>query len=182
MTTHPNAFSASTLPLSLYAKRALEFGILPDQPALSGRYLRMLEETLDEGQTITCDWSTLNSPLALLHTIFPMAAKAARAGGSESEKRAEFLRATNLDRRLFNLAAPGAIKAFRNAGQEPGFEGLCQISDPDLFVSVLAFGMGMSQKDRDFLGYRDRSNLSDSKSHTRRRSLVIVQGKAESVR
>jgi hypothetical protein len=181
MSTNQNAFSSKTLPLALYAQRVLEFGTLPSQPALSGRYLRMLEESLDEGESITCDWPMLSNPLALLHIIFPLAARAARAGGIESEKRAEFLRSSNLDKSVFNFAAPRAIRAFRKAGQEPGFAGLCQISDPDDFLSVLAFGLGMSQKARDLLGYRDNRNLSGSLSHTRRRSLVVVRGTAPPV-
>jgi hypothetical protein len=179
MVTHQN-----TLPLSFDAKRQLAVGALPSQPVeLSGRYLRMLQESLDEGQSITCDWAILNNQLAMLHTIFPLAAReAARAGQSESDSRAEFLRSFNLDKGVFNFEAPGAIKAFAKAGQRPNFGGLCQISDPDLFVSVLAFGLGFSRKDRDQLGYRDSRNLSDSLSHTRRRSLIVVRGTAPPVK
>lgn len=149
-------------------------------PALSGLYLGAIEKSLPAGTAIVCDAQALNHPLAMLHIIHPLAARdAANGEGTEPEMRAKYLRSTGIEDRLVNFNAPLALEAFASAGQEPCIKGLCEISDPDLFMSAMVFALNSARKGRDFLGYRDGRNLVEKRFHKYRDRFVVVYGSAE---
>ncbi|MBY0456007.1 MAG: hypothetical protein K2V38_01570, partial [Gemmataceae bacterium] len=97
------------------------------------------------------------NPLNLLYLIPQVAQKMALSGEAKSTREARRTILTNLGLKDLPLKydARDAASAFAQAGTEPGFDGLVEITDPDLLVSAIVFSMGLPRATRSNLGYPD---------------------------
>lgn len=128
---------------------------VPGRIGFTDQYIKAIEEALPVGSSLTAPPDTsFHNATWLLQVIMPNSIKeSAKTGVPESECRAKILRVLEWDKVEFTNRL--ARRALFDAGQKPSFEGLCNITDPDLFVSVLAFSLGYKPETRVYLGFRD---------------------------
>ena len=97
------------------------------------------------------------NPLNLLFLVPQVAQKMVLDGEAKSTREARKLILTNLGLQdlPLNYQNRDALKAFNQAGAEPGFDGLCEITDADQLVSAIVHAMGLPRATRANLGYPD---------------------------
>jgi len=151
----------TTSPLSYHAATTGFLGAFDPAAFRGGPFTTAVQESLPEGVSITSiPGSTFESKVSLLHTILPSAEKeAARTGESETVCRERILRGLQYDNEVPNWGNRSAIAIFAKAGQEPNFDGLCRIADPDLFLSAIAYLLNYPREMRLRLGFRDVNNM-----------------------
>lgn len=130
-------------------------------PKGSGKsqFVKRLKDILKTSEPIPyADGSPMRvNPLNLLYLI-PQAAQKKSLTEKVSLKaaRTQILKDLGLDTEgLLNFANEDCVAAFTAAGAEPGFEGLCEISDGKLLVSAIVFGLGLPRSTRANVGYPD---------------------------
>lgn len=95
------------------------------------------------------------NPLNLLFLIPQVAQKKAlTAKVSAKAARREILESLGL-KDILNYGNEDAARAFAAAGADADFDGLCEITDAELLVSAIVFGLGLPRATRSNLGYPD---------------------------
>jgi hypothetical protein len=150
----------TTSPLSYHAV-STGLGAIKPSALLVGPFTITVQESLPEGVSITSiPGTTFESKLSLLHTILPSAEKeAAKTGESVTVCRERILRGLQYDNEIPNWSNRSALAIFAKAGQEPNFDGLCHIADPDLFLSAIAYLLNYPRELRMRLGFRDINKM-----------------------